>query len=107
MEKRNSGRHKTDQPVVCEHFNSHSSNHTVDGRMKNYGNSGMYVELLRRFKEGTILVVRTAVSPTGGLPEKIEVGFRAFSLVEVKWSQPLSVNGAGCYGTGLKHLIDW
>jgi len=52
--------------------------------MKNYGNSGMYVELLRRFKEGTILVVGTALSPTGGLPEKIEEGFRTVSLVEVK-----------------------
>jgi hypothetical protein len=107
MEKRNSGRHKTDQPVVCAHFNSHSPNHTVDGRMKNYGNSGMYVELMRRFKEGTILVVRTALSPTEGLPEKIEEGFRTVSLVEVKWSIPLSGNGAGCYGTGLKHLVLW
>jgi hypothetical protein len=107
MEKRNSERHKTYQPVVCEHFSCLSPNHTVEGSMKNYGNSGMYVELLRRVKEGTILVVRTAISPTGGLPEKIEVGFRTVSLVEVKWSKPFSVNGGVCYGTGLKHLIVW
>ena len=106
-EKRKSGRHETDQPVVCEHFNSHSPHHTVDGRMKNYGNSGMYVELLRRVKEGTILVVRTTISPTGRSAEKLEAGFRTVSLVEVKWSKPLSINGAGCYGTGLKHLVVW
>ena len=39
--------------------------------MKNYGNSGMYVELLRRVKEGTILVVRATISPTGRSAEKL------------------------------------
>jgi hypothetical protein len=104
MEKRNSNRHKTDQSIVCTFFTSHSCDDMFDGRMQNYCDSGMYAELQTHFKEGTILLVRTTGSVPGGSPAKIEEGFRSISLVEVKWSKPLSANGGVCYGTGLKHL---
>ena len=104
MENRNSNRHETDQPIVCTFFTSHNCNHTFDGKMKNYCASGLYAELQTHFKEGTVLLVRTASNPTERLPAKIEEGFRSISLVEVKWSKPLSANGGVCYGTGLKHL---
>ena len=105
MEKRNSNRHKTDQSIVCTFFTSHSCDGTFDGKMQNYCDCGMYAELQTRFKEGTILLVRTTSSVPEGLPAKIEEGFRSISLVEVKWSKPLSANGVVCYGTGLKHLV--
>lgn len=104
MEQRNSNRHKTDQSIVCTFFASHRLNDTFDGKMKNYCDSGMYAELQTRFKEGTVLLVRTTGNPTERLPAKIEEGFRSISLVEVKWSKPLSADGVYCYGTGLKHL---
>jgi len=104
MEQRNSNRHKTDQSIVCTFFASHSLNGTFDGKMKNYCDSGMYAELQTRFKEGTVLLVRTTGNLTERLPTKIEEGFRSISLVEVKWSKPLSADGEDCYGTGLKHL---
>jgi hypothetical protein len=104
MEKRNSNRHKTDQSIVCTFFTSHSGDATFDGRVQNYCDSGMYAELQTRFKEGTVLVARTTSSDPEESPSKIEEGFRSISLVEVKWSKPLSSNGVVCYGTGLKHL---
>jgi hypothetical protein len=104
MEKRNSNRYKTDQSIVCTIFTSHSCAGTFDGRMQNYCDSGMYAELQTYFKEGTILLARTTSNDPKGWPSKIEEGFRTISLVEVKWSKPLSANGAVCYGTGLKHL---
>jgi hypothetical protein len=107
MENRNSNRHKTDQSIVCACFNSHSLTVTFDGRMKNYCDSGMYAELQTHFKDGTVLLVRTASSPTECLPGKIEEGFRSISLVEVKWAKHLSANGDVLYGTGLRHLAIW
>jgi len=104
MEKRNSNRHNTDQSIVCTFFTSHNCNDTFDGNMKNYCDSGLYAELHTQFKEGTVLLVRTTSNPTERLAARIEEGFRTISLVEVKWSKPLSANGGVCYGTGLKHL---
>jgi hypothetical protein len=104
MEKRSSNRHKTDQSIVCTFFTSHSPDGTFDGRMQNYGDSGLYAELQTCFKEGTILLVRTTSRTPERLPGKIEEGFRSISLVEVKWSKPFSANGVVCYGTGLKHV---
>ena len=64
----------------------------------------MYAELQTCFNDGTILLVRTTSSAHERLPATIDEGFRSVSLVEVKWSKPLSANGVVCYGTGLKHL---
>jgi len=104
MENRNSNRHKTDQSIVFTFFTSHSFNNAFDGKMKNYCACGLYAELQTRFKDGTVLLARTTSNPTERLPAKIEEGFRSISLVEVKWSKPLSSNGVVYYGTGLKHL---
>jgi hypothetical protein len=104
MEKRNSNRHKTDRSIVCTFFTSHACDETFDGRMQNYCDAGMYAELQTSFKEGTILLVRDTGSVPEERPSKIEDGFRSISLMEVKWSKPLSTSGAACFGTGLKHL---
>jgi hypothetical protein len=104
MEKRHSNRHQANQSIVCAFFASRSFDDTFDGKMRNYCDSGLYAELQTRFKEGTILLVRTTGSLPEGSPAKIEEGFRSISLVEVKWSKSVSANGAVCYGTGLKHL---
>jgi len=75
--------------------------------MKNYCDLGLYAEFQTCVKDGAVLLVRTTSSAPERLPANIEEGFRSVSLVEVKWSKPLSANGAVCYGTGLKHLAIW
>jgi hypothetical protein len=107
MEKQNSNRHETDQSIVCTLFTSQRFNDMFYGKMKNYCDVGMYAELQTCFKDGTVLLVRTTSSDPDGLPPKIEEGFRSISLVEVKWSKPISANGVVCYGTELKHLAIW
>ena len=107
METQCNNGHETDQPIVCTVFTSHSFNDMFYGKMKNYSESGMYAELQKRFKDGTVLLVRVTSKAPERLPEKIEVGFRSVSLVEVKGSKPLSANGVVCYGTELKHLAIW
>jgi len=107
MENRKSNRHKTDQSIVGTVFTSHNFNDMFYGKMKNYCDLGLYAEFQPCLKDGTVLLVRTTSSAPERLPSKIEEGFRSVSLVEVKWSKPLSANGAVCYGTGLKHLAIW
>jgi len=104
MENRNSDRHETDLPIVCTVFTSHGFNDLFDGKMKNYCDFGMYAELQTHVRDGTVLLVRTTSNSPERLSAKIEEGFRSVSLVEVKWSKPLSPKGSFCYGTGLKHL---
>jgi len=67
----------------------------------------MYAELQTHFKNGTVLLVRTTGRASERLPEKIEEGIQSISLVEVKWSKPLSAYGDVCFGTWLKHLAIW
>jgi hypothetical protein len=107
MENRKSNRHKTDQSIVGAIFSSHNFNEMFYGKMKNYCDLGLYAEFQTCVKDGTVLLVRTTSSAPERLPANIEEGFRSVSLVEVKWSKPLSANGAVCYGTGLKHLAIW
>jgi hypothetical protein len=107
MEKRSSDRHVTDQSIVCTFFTSHSFNDSIDGKMKNYCDLGIYAELQTCLKDGTVLFLRTTSSAPERLPAKIEEGFRSVSLVEVKWSKPISANGVVWYGTGLNHLSIW
>ena len=107
MENRNSKRHETDQPIVCTVFTSHCFNDLFDGKIKNYCDSGIYAELQTHFKNGTILFFRTIDITPDRSPPKTEEGFRSVSLVEVKWSKPVSVNGDVRYGIGLKHLAIW
>lgn len=104
MEKRNSNRHCASQPIVCTLFTSDTCDDTFDGRMQNYCDSGIYAELPTRFKEGTVLIVRATSSPNTSSPSKTEEGCRSISLMEVKWSRPLSDHGLVRYGTGFKHL---
>jgi hypothetical protein len=104
MERRNSNRHKAEQSIVCTFFASQSFNDTFGGKMKNYCDSGMYAELPAHFKDGTVLVVRATSSSSGPSTSGTGEGLRSISLVEVKWSKPVSCDGMVCYGTGLRHV---
>jgi len=104
MENRHSNRYSTDQSIVCTFFSSQRFNDPIDGKVKNYCDSGLYAELQKPFKEGTVLLLRTINSSAEHSPATIEEGFRSISLVEVKWSKALSDNGVVYYGTGLKHV---
>lgn len=104
MEKRNSNRHRIDQPIVCTLFTSYNCDEAFDGRMENYCDSGIYAELPTRLKKGTVLVVRATSGPNCSSPSKAEEGCRSISLMEVKWTRPLPAIGSVRYGTGFKHL---
>jgi len=102
MEKRENKRHDSDTAVRCSFLTTLHCAEPIDGIMKNYGSGGMYAELRSRFKDGTILVVRSTGSASG-CPSRN--GYRSISLAQVKWSVPLPVQGDICYGTGLKNLL--
>jgi hypothetical protein len=108
VENRNCNRHTADHPIVCTIFASHSSYSLFDGKMKNDCEAGMYAEIPTGFKEGTVLLVRSVGgTAAGSLQASTQEGYRSISLAEAKWSQPVSSDGAACYGTGLRHLALW
>jgi hypothetical protein len=102
MEKRENKRHDSDTAVRCSFLTTLHCAEPIDGIMKNYGSGGMHAELRSRFKDGTILIVRSTGSASG-CPSRS--GYRSISLAQVKWSVPLPVQGDICYGTGLKYLL--
>ena len=105
MENRTSNRYGIEKSIVCSYFSSRTSTEVFYGEMKNYCDSGIYVELKAQFKEGTVLLVRTSRTQKKSSITKIVDGFRSISLAQVKWSKPICVNGAIRFATGLKHLV--
>lgn len=75
---------------------------SIDGRMLNCCAAGCYAELKAPVKAGTILVVRTTGGAWGGFTHE---GLRSMALAEVRWSEPISIEGTICYATGLKYVI--
>lgn len=105
MENRTSNRYGIENSIVCSYFSSRNSTEVFYGEMKNYCDSGIYVELRAQFKEGTVLLVRTRKIKKKLSTTKIADGFRSISLAQVKWSKPICINGAIRFATGLKHLV--
>lgn len=105
MENRTSNRYAIESSIVCSYFGSQNSNEAFYGEMKNYCDSGMCAELQVQFKDGTVLFCRTNKISLEHSRTRIEDGFRSVSLVQVKWSKPIWVNGAARFSTGLRHLV--
>jgi len=101
MEKRLNQRRRINTSIVCSRFKSLQGGEPIDGMMKNCCSTGFCAELNSPVRPGTVLVVRTTGSSWG---YSMEEGFRSMALAEVKWSQPMSVEGEIFYATGLRYL---
>lgn len=102
MEKRSNQRYLIEAPIFCSPFYSMQAGETIDGRILNCCPAGFYAELKSSVKAGTILVVR-ATGGFGGIAA--DEGLRSMALAEVRWSEPITVEGVVCYATGLKYLL--
>jgi hypothetical protein len=105
MENRTSSRYEIESSIVCSYYSSQNSNEAFFGEMKNYCDSGMYAELQLECKEGAVLICRTKRISMERSRTKIVDGFRSMSVVQVKWSKPIRVDGTTRFATGLKHLV--
>ena len=106
MDNRASSRHDAESSIVCSYLSSRNLNEVCKGKMKNYGDWGMYAELPTAFKIGTILVVRSTSSPGDDTGFEVKEGVRSISLAEVKWSRKIFSDGLPLYGTGFRYLVD-
>ena len=104
LNKRGSRRTRIETPIVCSYLTTGDNNKTFDGKMLNYGPCGMYAELSDRFKNGTILLIKTKRCPTVQFEMDLAEGFRTISLAQVKWTKRISSNGETRYGTGLQYF---
>ena len=56
-------RFATDVVVICRPYTSTGNVRSAQGVMRNFSSHGAYIETDRRFKSGTILIVRTVGCP--------------------------------------------
>jgi len=104
MEKRSNQRYLIEAPIFCSPFYSLQADKTIDGRILNCCPAGIYAELKSSVKAGTIVVVRV----TGGFGGiSADEGLRSMALAEVRWSKPITVEGAVRYAAGLKYLLGY
>lgn len=94
----------TEVAIICRPYASAGNERSVQGVMRNFSSQGSYIELDRKFKSGTILIVRTVgCLPTPALADRIE-NPRSICLGEIKWGQDLDDAAQPRYGMGLRYL---
>lgn len=97
-------RNSTDAAITCRPFTSSGAIPMSDGVMRNFSRGGSYVETSRKFKSGTILIVRMLFYPPPAPSVDEDVRPRTICLAEVKWRQKLTDENAIRYGMGLKYI---
>lgn len=103
-ELRADARIEIEMRVVCQPYTSHGKMRMVEGIMRNFSSQGSYIEINRKFKPGTILIVRTVgCLPTPSLARSDEKP-RSICLGEIKWEQDLTDEKECLYGMGLRYL---
>jgi hypothetical protein len=94
----------TEMTVICQPYTSCGSERSARGKMRNFSSQGAYIEIDRKFKSGTIIIVRT----TGALPTRVSSEHRdkprSICLGEIKWRQDVLHALKAIYGIGLKYF---
>ena len=101
MERISNQRRITNIPIVCSRLSSFCDGKPIEGVILNTCPDDFYAELKAYEKAGTIIVVRTTVSFS---ESSMDGGVRSYSLAQVKWSKPISVDNEVRYATGLKYV---
>jgi hypothetical protein len=72
--------------------------------MRNFSSTGSYIETLRGFKPGTVLILRMTRYPAMSSSISAEEGLRSISLAEVKWVQEIADENTTWYGMGVRYF---
>ena len=102
-QRRTQDRGLTNACITCRSFTSDIIQ-ASDGIMRNYSNSGGYIETSRKFSLGTVLVVRMTRCPGMGSSFAAEEGLRTIGLAQVKWMQELADKNTARYGMGIEYF---
>ena len=97
-------RNPTEAAITCRPYASTGAICASAGVMRNFSSQGSYIETSRKYKSGTILIMRMVRYPA--MPPSIadEERPRSICLAEVKWRQELAGENAIGYGIGLRYL---
>ena len=102
--RRVSSRNPTEAAVTCQPYASTGTRYASAGVMRNFSSQGSYIETSRKYKSGTILIMRMVRYPALP-PSTVDVDRpRSICLAEVKWRQELAGQNAIGYGIGLRYL---
>ncbi len=94
----------TEVTIICRPYASSGDVRSVQGVMRNFSSQGSYIEINRKFKSGTILIVRTVgCLPAPPCLDGNETP-RSICLGEIKWGHELTDAIEPRYGMGLRYL---
>ncbi|MBR9984374.1 MAG: PilZ domain-containing protein [Desulfosarcina sp.] len=102
--RRVSPRNPTEAAITCQPYASTGSIYASAGVMRNFSSQGSYIETSRKYKSGTILIMRMVRYPALPPSTADEDRPRSICLAEVKWRQELAGQNAIGYGIGLRYL---
>ena len=90
--------------ILCRPLITGSTGQITQGLMRNYSCQGAYIESNRKYRPGTILIIRIVNFPVMPAQKKKETEPRSFGLAEVKWHSELIEEKDTRYGIGLRYL---
>jgi hypothetical protein len=88
--------------ISCARFNSTRS---IQGRMMNYSQNGLYFESKSALLQGMSVLVRVQKNLAADTACEIKEGFRSLALGEVKWCEEFISEGSVYYGVGVKYYL--
>lgn len=94
----------TDVAVICRPYASTGNIPSARGVMRNFSSQGSYIETDRKFKSGTILIVRMVGCLPAPPSAEIDEKPRSICLGEIKWCQELTDIQEPLYRMGLRYL---
>jgi hypothetical protein len=101
---RNTSRDFVEAPITCQPFTSKETVGSLDGVMRNFSSTGLYIESDTKFNIGTVLIVRVTDYPAGPWSATGDTLPRSISLAEVKWHQTVVRKDDVGFGMGLRYV---
>ena len=99
-EKRTFDRHKKGASIICAFLNT---NKYYQGKMRNYGEGGLFFESKFAFKPGTSIYIRIEGFSKKASNSPLHHGCRTVTLGEVKWCEEILDTESYKYGIGVKY----
>jgi hypothetical protein len=98
-------RHPIEATVACHPFTSRGTPQAADAVMRNFSDTGSYIESTHAFEVGTVIQVRLVPYPSTRPSADATEWPRSVGLATVRWRRPLADEAGGPYGFGLKHML--
>jgi hypothetical protein len=101
MEKRHNRRHDCEVFMTCSYFNKKESH---PARVRNYNESGVYLECNEFFKSGSTVLLRMERFVASDSGTEYCCGPRIISLGQVTWCREMTEGDSPSFSMGIQYL---